>query len=81
MPPANSLTTGDSSRESTEEADVSDGGSEDGRDEQEDEDDGMNVDEEDDEELVFAGRTDGVENGKRRAAEVWGGGNGKRRRE
>lgn len=80
MPPSDSLTTGDSSREATEEADMSDG-SQDGRDEQEDEGDGMNVDEEDEEEMVFAGRTDAVENGKRRAAEVWGGGSGKRRRE
>lgn len=80
MPPSDSLTTGDSSRESTEEADMSDG-SQDGRDEQEDENDGMNVDEDDEEDMVFAGRADAVENGKRRAAEVWGGGSGKRRRE
>jgi hypothetical protein len=77
LPPSNSLSNGDSSRESTEEADMSDESEH-----EQDEEDGMNVDEDDDEdEMVFAGREgEHAENGKRRAAEVWGGGNSKRRR-
>lgn len=48
---------------------------------EEEEDDGMNVDEDDEDEMVFAGREgEHAENGKRRAGEVLGGGNSKRRR-
>ncbi|KAJ9118208.1 hypothetical protein QFC22_004114 [Naganishia vaughanmartiniae] len=60
----------------------SDGDSDSSADEDEDEDDKMRVDEEDEEDdMVFAGRQMANGDGKRRAAAVWGEGNGKRRRE
>lgn len=78
LPPSNSLSNGDSSRESTEEADMSEDSE---HEQEEEEDDGMNVDEDDEDEMVFAGREgEHAENGKRRAGEVLGGGNSKRRR-